>query len=543
MLLSDFIASGIIMTTSPAAENDLISAFLEAIRTRQLGRAADLHLQMGRQAESDAALRPWQRYFQGILANERDHDLAAAERIFQDALDDTPPPEPDLAARLCIALGLTYRRQGRLAECIAACERSLPLYARLDDAIGQAKALKQIVVAYVAGYDQAIFGGEVLPTALAHSQRALELLAAGPQNAETRWLAGTLWNEIGSLHRNLGDAAQAIAAYQRYLTYSEAADYRQGIGLAAGNLGEVCLNQGPAGWPAARDAFVRALACARELHDRIHELESLVNLAYLDQQQGALDGAMARYDEAIAVISALRAGISSETGRAGFFATTTETFANAVLAATAGHRPEHAFDLAEQARARSFLDLLSGEPDGLYQRIAAETLPLGQVQIALQDGELLLAYFTTGLLEISPGRERRQGLPRHRFPPGRTLLFAVTRGGLRVHDLGVSPNDLRPARLAAAVERHFLDERLRRSLYDRLLGPVADLLANCHRLYLTPHGPLHYVPFQALVAPDGETLLCAAGPELVFGPSASVLFGRPASRPGSLPFNAPCLAV
>ena len=43
--------------------------------------------------------------------------------------------------------------------------------------------------------------------------------------------------------------------------------------------------------------------------------------------------------------------------------------------------------------------------------------------------------------------------------------------------------------------------------------------------------PLHYVPFQALIAPDGETLLRPGGPELVYGPSASVLFRRSLPRP------------
>lgn len=531
------------MIAHSASDNDLLTAFLAAVRGRDLSGAADLFARMASQAAADPAFRPWRRYCEGILANERDHDLAAAERIFLEVLDHTPELEPDLAARLCIALGLTYRRQGRLAECIAACERSLPLYDRLGDPVGQAKALKQIVVAYVAGYDQAVFGSEVLPTALAHSRRALDLLAGGPQNAETRWLAGTIWNEIGSVYRNLGDMPQANAAYQRYLACSEADDYRLGIGLASGNLGEIYLNQGPAGWPAARAAFTRALTIARELHDRLHELESLVNLAYLDQQQGALDAALAGYAEAIALISALRVGISSETGRAGFFATTTETFANAILAALAADRPAHAFDLAEQARARAFLDLLNAEPDALVRRMAAETLTGEQVQAALQEDEALFAYFTTGLPEVAAGRERRQGLPRHRFPAGRTLLFVITRTALRVHDLGVAPDDLRPARLTAVVERHFLDGRLRRALYDRLLGPAADRLAGCRRLYLAPHGPLHYVPFQALIAPDGEPLLRPDGPEVIFGPSASVLFGRPGSRLADATDGEPCLAL
>jgi CHAT domain-containing protein len=57
------------------------------------------------------------------------------------------------------------------------------------------------------------------------------------------------------------------------------------------------------------------------------------------------------------------------------------------------------------------------------------------------------------------------------------------------------------------------------------------------------------VPFQALLAPDGETLLRPGGPELVYGPSASVLFReRTAARPLGLSatprvWETPCLAL
>jgi CHAT domain-containing protein len=140
---------------------------------------------------------------------------------------------------------------------------------------------------------------------------------------------------------------------------------------------------------------------------------------------------------------------------------------------------------------------------------------------------------------------------RHRLPPAKTILFAVTHDAWMVYDLDLSPNDLMPQRLHGLAERHFLHLPVRRALYDRLVAPVAAGLAGKRRVVIVPHGPLHYVPFQALLAPDGETLLRPGGPELVYGPSASVLFReRTAARPSRLQKTSkvaetalPCLAL
>lgn len=155
---------------------------------------------------------------------------------------------------------------------------------------------------------------------------------------------------------------------------------------------------------------------------------------------------------------------------------------------------------------------------------------------------LLVEYFTTGLVEARDGRVAREPNPqRHRFPPARTLISAITRNEVQVHDTGLSPNDLRPSQLDSAVERHFLQPQIRRALFDRLIAPIGELLWSKRRLYLMPHGPLHYIPFQALIAPNGDTLLREAGPQLVYAPSSTILFRH--GRVTSDRAPASCLAL
>ena len=74
-----------------------------------------------------------------------------------------------------------------------------------------------------------------------------------------------------------------------------------------------------------------------------------------------------------------------------------------------------------------------------------------------------------------------------------------------------------------------------------LVAPAAALLADKKRLYIVPHGPLHYVPFHALVLPDKSRWLRPDGPTLVYAPSASVLLSR---RPRPvMPPPLSCLAI
>jgi CHAT domain-containing protein len=217
--------------------------------------------------------------------------------------------------------------------------------------------------------------------------------------------------------------------------------------------------------------------------------------------------------------------VTSEAGRTGYFATVSDTYANAILLCREMGRDELALNLVERARSRAFLDMLEAGFAGLDREIEATPLTLTEIQAALPADALLLEYFTTGLLEVRESRAKGgQVLQRHRFPPAKTLIFAVTRESLRVEEADLSPNDLRPGQLDKVAERHFLDPQIRQTLYNKLIAPIEARVRDKSRLYLIPHGPLHYIPFQALVAPGGETLLRDGGPQLIYAPSATFLF-------------------
>jgi tetratricopeptide (TPR) repeat protein len=508
---------------------DLIAAFLEAARLRHLDRCQEILKSLETLSGQQPIFKPWCGYLQGYLAFQT-HRWAKAERILTDLLQTEL--EPALRGRVLYTFARSIDAQGRWEEAIAAFGLSLSIFAELGQASEQARAWKHMAISLHKGFTQGDFGPAALQQAVGHCQSALDVLEPiRDLSRDIAYLKGSVWNTLGIIHMNLGQWDEAIACYQQDLAICRAQDDRHGMGLSLVNLGEVYQKRG--NWLEALQAYQQALSLIREFDNRYDETEALANLGFLHQEMEEYELALDYYSQAIDLIEDMRAGITSEAARAGFFATIVDTYANTVLLCLEMGDHERAFNIAERARSRAFLDVLAaGSPD-LPREMEATTITLAEVQAALPDDALVLEYFTTGLVEARDDRAAAgQPAERHRFPPPRTLIFAVTHDGIQVHDAGLSPNDLRPRQLESVVERHFLKSQIRRTLYDQLIAPVEKLLRGRRRLYLVPHGPLHYLPFQALIAADGETLLREEGPQLVYAPSATILFRYGRAEPG-----------
>lgn len=503
---------------------DLIEAFSNALRLRHLDRCQTLLRSLETLSYRRPILKPWCTYLKGVLAFEARHDWAEAERTFTELLQTDL--EPAMRGRVLFALGRGLEVQGRWEEAIAAYEQSLSIVAELGQTTKKAMAWKHIAICHRRGFTQGDFDPAALQRAAECCQWALDVLEpiADPP-PDVAWLKGSVWNTLGLIHRSLGQWDEAISCYQQDLAICRSLGDRHGIGLSYLNLGEVYQKRGQDSWAEALQTYQKALTIIREFDNRYYETEALANLGFLHQEMEEHELALDYYSQAIDLIEDLRASVSAEEARAGFFATVVDTYANTVLLCLETGDHDRAFDVVERARSRAFLDVLAAGSPKLPRKVKAKPLTLDEVQTALPTDALLIEYFTTGLVEARHDRAATdQGAQRHRFPPARTLLFAVTRNSVQVHDAGISPNDLLPRQLDSVVERHFLEPEIRRTLYDRLIAPAEKLLRGKHRLYLVPHGPLHYIPFSALTAADNDTLLREEGPQLVYTPSATILF-------------------
>lgn len=530
------------MTTEPG-NADLIEAFYQAYndtsgpQQARLARCQAIVETLRACGECEPAFTPWCLLFEGILANERERDWGRGEQLFRAALAAGQGVDRLLEARACIALAVTCHHLDRWAEAIALCRQALDALQGLDKPVDTASAWIDMAIACSAGYQHAAFGVRALSDGAGYCEQALAALAAMPANRERASLEAFAYNTLGSLHFLAGRWFDALDAYQRHFTICQEAGYICRTGISLDNQGEVYERLGPAYYDRALAAHRAALEVHRGCEDTYRVFNSLLHLAALARSAGEPGQALQHYLEAFPLVEEVRLGVSTAEARAGFFATVAQAYAQATLLAVELGQSATAFDLSERSRSRAFLDLLAAGSADLPRRVEAPPLSLDDVRAALPPDAALIAFFTSGLLEAKERRAAgRAAADAGRSPPAKTLAFVVTPEQVEVHDLGLSPNDLFPPHLRGAAERHFLQPAIRRSLYDRLLRPLAHLLAGKRRLYLAPHGPLHYVPFQALLAADGETLLRPGGPELVYGPSASVLLReRAAARPLGFP--------
>jgi CHAT domain-containing protein len=305
-------------------------------------------------------------------------------------------------------------------------------------------------------------------------------------------------------------------------------------------------------------------------------------LRALGQNQDALD----HYQMAIDGIEHLRsAALDTEEGRAGVLAKTRAVYAETADLLVDLHRGADAFQVAEQGRARAFLEILAQARDGLPDQLTPEQQNREDALLArissIQEGswsekstageqlkrkeELAAAEQDLDALHVAVSRTN----PRYaslRYPEPisvaraqsdllggqrilvefllgekRSLVWVISRDRLSV---GILPARQQIEKQIAAYRAVLSDrasmltlqasqaEILRRGgvLYSTLFGPIANAIPAGSALIIVPDGVLDYLPFETLVtgrkhSPSGEdqpAFLLEKFP-VVYEPSATAL--------------------
>ena len=287
------------------------------------------------------------------------------------------------------------------------------------------------------------------------------------------------------------------------------------------------------------------------------------------------DEALAAYRRAISVIEDIRNQLSERRFRSGYIEDKYQVYVAIVELLLRLRRLDQAFEFAERLRARSFLDLLNAgvpvarSPEQIQRELAlreeirklqklvevenskVETEPkrtaLGSYSAELAKAERAYQNFLDDLLPSDPayagarlervlsGQDVQKmlsadtALIEYVIGENQITIFLLRAGKLQARAMPVKSEALR-AKVELVndlIGRGHGDEwrPAAHSLYQLLVQPVqqAGGLEGVKRLYLVPHGILHYVPFAVLPTSAETTRLLIEDYELAYLPAAAAL--------------------
>ncbi|MEZ4866942.1 MAG: CHAT domain-containing tetratricopeptide repeat protein [Caldilineaceae bacterium] len=508
----------------------LINGFYTALRTREFATAQAAITELNQQAKVHKPYQDWAKYFTGILAEEQQRNWAEAEQHYLELL--VAEIDDILRAHILLSLGVAYNNQARWQESVRVCEESAQIWQTLKYPLKHAYVTRQIALSLYTGYRFGEFGLDDLQRAAQLCQSALQVFATYDANEPEIVLyepdivqyQAIAAHTLGMIMGEMGDWDQAIACYQQCLDVSIARQNKYLRAFALQGLASAFQLQHALDWQQINTLYEEALALFQEVGDTYKALSVLAYQGTLHQANGKLAEASAYYTQSLGLVEQVRTKVTSVAARMGFAAMVTHIYDNAILIGKDIGAHSNLFDSMERSRARAFLDSLTIDTTTYAAQVNTEILSLSALQQLLPPDFLLLEYYTTGLLKARSERMTEQQAAHNvLYPTPKTLLLAITRDEVALYDLGFSPNTLVTDDLEQLVEERFLSTPLRQKLYDKLIAPAQGLWQHRRRVYIIPHGPLHYVPFHALIAPDGDTLLREKGPEIVYAPSATIL--------------------
>lgn len=357
--------------------------------------------------------------------------------------------------------------------------------------------------------------------------------------------------DLGDAYRQAGKLQEALEQYQGAFSAINQWSFKTPFeGDLYNSVGEIYFRD--TNFAQALENFKRALTFA-ERQQRPDAISSAsVRIGDVLRQTGKAEEATPHYQKAIHQIESTRSLLQSEQFRQSYFEEGLNAYVSMIGVLLESGKPDEAFSYSERARSRAFLDLLGSkaqlsrvksglleEERALRERIASikarlsndedgqtdgtgltkelseaeqaygaflskvrkqdkeqaslmsvEPLTLLQVQELLDPGTTLIEYFVTGpvtytwIVEKDKLQFVKVDLPREKLSSlVKTLRESIFTLGEKEKFNEVS----------AALYKQLIE-----SLLPRVIGK---------ELIIVPHDVLHYLPFHALLSPEGKYLI------------------------------------
>jgi CHAT domain-containing protein/tetratricopeptide (TPR) repeat protein len=466
-------------------------------------------------------------------------------------------------------LGLLYASLGESRMALEQYQSALTLLEQFPDPALRAVTLSKL--------GDVLLRTEGPEAALIRFREALELRK---EQRDTRGQAVTL-NGIGQAQLEANRPQKALRAFEAAVEIFRQQGEDTSVAVVLNNVGMTSERLGQPG--RARDLYRQSLALVdREGFFQQAEEAAIFGLARVARMEGKLDEAERWMEQGLERIETIRGQVWRPDLRASYHGARQEQYAFLIDLLAERHQREpggghaaRAFAVAERARARSLLDLLSAarhdpHPEELHRfdELERRINDRHQTLLAVTSQGIVsdqLERELVGLLEdLRQAKAAVEGprLVSRAVPPTlslqqvqtrlldeETLLLAYFLGEERSFLWAVTPSTVRfvsnlPGRQQIETAARRTWERMTAShrqtgevaarqaaarLSEMVLGPVADLLSRRRLVVLAP-GALQVVPFSALPHPaldlsasPAEPRLLIVDHEIVSLPSASVL--------------------
>jgi CHAT domain-containing protein len=553
----------------------LDTALVEAHRAMGLARAAhDRALEASAYNSLGRIYSYSGRYGDALLAN--DSELALRRETHAAAFG---------IANALNELGIDYRHLGRYEDAEQVFREALATYRRLKNPGQQALVLGNLSNILEATGD--------LDGSLA---ARLESMALSDSIRDMRG-QGLARNNLAAMYAAMGEWAKARDYAVQALAVNRAGHLAYGTIISLQNLGGVELALGKPRAAAdtervglrladslgfareramIRAGLARALAALGDGRAALRRADEAVNLAdsladpeiqYEARAAKSVAARAARLSsraiaapslEAIALLESVRGRLALGDLRMGVLEPRREVYEAAIRTMVEDHRPVDAFAIAERARARLLIELMSEREAARALRSREDTL-----RAALRDAYDRLGGATarqatevvdeidrlTAALAATEDAARREGpdgAVRYPTPAvagdvaplvgSGSALLTFFWGDSAVYGWWIDAHGARAARLGSADSLGALVQFLRSAIeradsgldwrlaavhaYQRLIAPLAPAAPGT--LYVVPDGPLAYIPLEVLV-PAVDSAPWGATRRIVYGPSAGVL--------------------
>jgi CHAT domain-containing protein/Tfp pilus assembly protein PilF len=484
-------------------------------------------------------------------------------------------------------LGSLYLELGEPEKALENYELSKKAYQQAGQRIGEVDALIGIGSARQRmGEPQAAlaFFEQARRTSPEESWRVLHYLGVA------QYLSDQPENALSSLQRAL-DLSQSSS------TPVSEAPTRLALGAVYRTLGNLAL---------AEKHLEHAIALGRETESPSILAPALLRRAMVQSDQGRLAEARSDAEQALEIVESTRRNIAGQQIRTSFFAQRRnfyEYYIDLLMRLNQLHPDGEyqalAVEASERARARGLLDLLAegrinvsdGLSPDLRQREDLLADELSRVQSELRNGTSppeRIRELRAAMDRLDEQREqldwdiraRNKRYAQVRYPAPlklrgiqslvpdertallefvlgerRSFLFAIARSEIRAFELPAADEIARLVRrLRMAIEkvsfasrRDYAESALQ--LYQVLLAPASEFLADKPNLLIVPDGALFYIPFEALLTEPADDRNYRDLPFLLhrysitYIPSASVLAGLREPREEPLPAGRKEVAV